>query len=68
MNNHLLIIMLFAFIVVFIIGSVLEPSLSERQEAESLKLSNCVELANQIGIDPNDEDRSSFIKECYTGN
>ena len=41
------------------------PSQEETQRANGYKLENCIKLANEIGIDPNDDTRSDFIKNCF---
>lgn len=38
---------------------------SPAEKAGGLKLDNCVNLANQYGLDPNDEMRFTFIENCY---
>lgn len=37
-------------------------------EKARVKLDNCVELANYIGLDPNDDMRATYIENCYNEN
>lgn len=50
------------FMVMFIAMALSSFSPSEK---ERVKLDNCVELANYIGLDPNDDMRATYIENCY---
>lgn len=49
--------------------AILRPSLSEKEEANGIKLDNCIKYMQQAIPDPNDtEARSNFLKQCYERN
>lgn len=50
------------FCVLFIAMALGAFAPSEKYKA---KLDNCVELANYIGLDPNDDMRATYIENCY---
>jgi hypothetical protein len=62
MSNHdKVIYTLFGFAA--IIASIL--FLSGVDGSNVAKYDECVSIANEAGIDPNDDERSEFIKNCY---
>ena len=59
------VISVFVSILVLMLLAEYIPSQEATQRANGYKLENCVKLANEIGIDPNDDTRSDFIKNCF---
>lgn len=46
------------FMVCMIVAGAIDKKYSQ-------KIDTCVDVANEIGLDPNGNERSDFIKECY---
>lgn len=48
---------------IFIIGVL--PTQESKQRANGYKLDNCIKIANEIGFNPNDEERHQYIINCF---
>jgi len=50
--------------IVFIIAVIIPTD----NDKNLKKIDDCIDVANEVGIDPNDSQRSEFIKNCYETN
>ena len=48
-----------------LVATTIIPSQEAKQRAAGYKLDNCVTMANEIGLDPNEQERVDFIKNCF---
>lgn len=66
MKNKITTIVLFVIAIIILIISVTKNC--EVNTTQDKMLDDCITTANEIGLDPNDDQRAEFIKNCYVYN